>query len=119
MARWPTRSDENQIRRPREGGDPFPVDSRLRGNDAHGRIFRVLRITPAACPRVQYRPPPAHNTLHAFGRASRPRGRARLGLSRQPLVGLPELGILRIEGIGDAVFPQCFFAITLLFQPIG
>ena len=39
MGLRPTPGDENQIRRPREGGDPFPVDSRLRGNDVQGAIF--------------------------------------------------------------------------------
>jgi len=34
MGVWPTRVNENQIRRPRAGGDP--LDSRFRGNDGIG-----------------------------------------------------------------------------------
>ena len=39
MGRWPTPGNENP-RRPRESGDPCHVDSRLRGNDERGLIFR-------------------------------------------------------------------------------
>jgi hypothetical protein len=33
MGLWPTHSLESFKRRPRESGDPLPVDSRFRGND--------------------------------------------------------------------------------------
>ena len=34
MGLWPTQRNENHLRRrPRESGDPAPVDSRFRGND--------------------------------------------------------------------------------------
>ena len=46
MGLWPTRGNENQIRRPREGGDPFRVDSRLRVNDVHGAIFGGVVSSP-------------------------------------------------------------------------
>ena len=37
-----TQANENQRRHPRAGGGPRPeeLDSRLRGNDGHGVIFR-------------------------------------------------------------------------------
>ena len=44
MGLWPTRGDENQVRRPRESRGPIvsPMDSRFRGNDV---IFRApLRV---------------------------------------------------------------------------
>ena len=42
MGLRPTRGNENQRRRPRESGDPLspPMDSRFRGNDVRGVIFR-------------------------------------------------------------------------------
>jgi len=43
MGLRPTRGNENQ-RRPREGGDPFQVDSRFRGNDPCGRDFQERRV---------------------------------------------------------------------------
>ena len=39
MGLWPTRGNENP-RRPRAGGDPCRMDSRLRGNDESGRDFQ-------------------------------------------------------------------------------
>ena len=39
MGLWPTRGNENP-RRPRAGGDPWRMDSRLRGNDESGRDFQ-------------------------------------------------------------------------------
>jgi hypothetical protein len=42
MGLRPTRANENQRRHPRAGGGPCPegLDSRLRGNDMRGVIFR-------------------------------------------------------------------------------
>jgi len=41
MGLRPTHRDENpHRRRPRAGGDPFRLDSRLRGNDESGRDFQ-------------------------------------------------------------------------------
>jgi len=44
MGRRPARGDENQPRHPRESGDPFPTDSRFRGNDRQGVMVRGAGI---------------------------------------------------------------------------
>ena len=50
MGLWSTRGNENP-RRPREGGDPWRVDSRLRGNDVVGAIFRRAQRRLSHCPK--------------------------------------------------------------------
>ena len=50
MGLRPTRDNENQCRRPRESGDPRPVDSRLRGNDESGRDFQESEARDLALP---------------------------------------------------------------------
>jgi hypothetical protein len=43
MGLRPTRASENLRRRPRAGGGPRKVDSRLRGNDLHELTLRRVR----------------------------------------------------------------------------